>query len=146
MRSEPFVSVCISSISKGSNIRLSLVQVMNWKGGWLSMWQWMIPLRWRGRYWMVGVYTTRLGSEIGLTIYNHVKWWQEMKMSGWPWSVHKFKRDLEAKRLGKSMHFVKNRRQTMKYLLSSSIYQIFSHQTSGDMKLFWMFPMCFFKV
>ena len=99
MRSEPFVSVCISSISKGSNIRLSLVQVMNWKGGWLSMWQWMIPLRWRGRYWMVGVYTTRLGSEIGLTMYNHVKWRQERKMFWWPWGVHKFKRDFEAKRL-----------------------------------------------
>ena len=146
MRSEPFVSVCISSISKGSNIRLSLVQVMNWKGGWLSMWQWMIPLRWRGRYWMVGVYTTRLGSEIGLTIYNHVKWWQEIKCRGDLGVCISLKETWKLKDLEKSMHFVKNRRQTMKYLLSSSIYQIFSHQTSGDMKLFWMFPMCFFKV
>ena len=63
MRSDPFVSVWISSISKGSKILLSLVQVMNWKGGWDSIWQWMMPLRWRGRYWIVGVYTTRLGSE-----------------------------------------------------------------------------------
>ena len=33
MSRDPLVSVCISSMSKGSNILLSFVQVMNWKGG-----------------------------------------------------------------------------------------------------------------
>ena len=37
MSKDPLVSVVISSMSNGSNIRLSLVQVMNWKGGWDSM-------------------------------------------------------------------------------------------------------------
>ena len=37
MSKDPLVSVVISSMSNGSKIRLSFVQVMNWKGGWDSM-------------------------------------------------------------------------------------------------------------
>ena len=62
MSKDPLVSVVISSMSNGSKIRLSFVQVMNWKGGWDSMWQWMTPLSASGRYWIVGVNTTRAGS------------------------------------------------------------------------------------
>ena len=62
MSRDPLVRVVISSISKGSNILLSLVHVMNWKGGCDSMWQWMTPIKASGRYWIVGVNTTRAGS------------------------------------------------------------------------------------